>query len=112
MSGEAEGKLAGIDYGRRRIGIAVSDGLGITAQPFEQIEVDGFKDAVAQLAEIVSREGISRIVYGLPMNMDGTISAMGKEVQEFAEHVSDSFAEFYGFAEKKEQRCLRTPYLN
>jgi putative Holliday junction resolvase len=88
MSGADTEKLAGIDYGRRRIGIAVSDGLGITAQPLEQIEVNGFEDAVSRVGEVLMRENVTFIVYGLPMHMNGTVSEMGEEVKGFAESVS------------------------
>ncbi|MFC1479632.1 Holliday junction resolvase RuvX [Planctomycetota bacterium] len=80
--------LAGIDYGRRRIGIALSDRLGLTAQPFQQIEVQDLPDAVEKIAGILVEREIDRVIYGMPVNMDGTVGEMGKEVETFADMVS------------------------
>jgi len=80
--------LAGIDYGRRRIGIALSDRLGLTAQPFQQIEVKDMQDAVQKTAGILLEKKIDRVIYGMPVNMDGTVGEMAKEVEAFADMVS------------------------
>ena len=82
-------KTAGIDYGTRRIGIAVSDGLGITAQPLEQIEVNGFEDGVAKVSRILKNSGVTKAVFGLPMNMNGSEGEMAEEVKRFASKVNE-----------------------
>ncbi len=84
-----EGKLAGIDYGRSRIGIAVSDPLGITAQPLIQLDVEGFEDAVGKVALTLEENGVTRAVYGLPYNMDGSVGEMGREVELFASKIEE-----------------------
>ncbi len=81
--------IAGIDYGRRRIGIAVSDGLGLTAQPLDQIEVNGGDDAAVRLAEVLMDKEVKRVVYGLPRNMDGSEGEMAQEVRDFAVNVNN-----------------------
>jgi len=100
MNGPVE-RLAGVDYGRRRIGIALSDGLGITAQPFGRIETAGFDDAVSRLSALLREEGVDRVVYGLPMHMHGGMSEMGEEVKRFAEAVHAASGIPYEFVDER-----------
>ena len=93
--------LAGIDYGRRRIGIALSDRLGLTAQPFQQIEVENMRDAVQKTADILVDKAITRVIYGMPVNMDGTVGEMGKEVETFASMVSEQADIPYEFFDER-----------
>jgi len=79
-----EGRILGIDYGRARIGLSLSDPLGITAQPLAVIRVESQKDAVERVAGVVAEHGVERIVLGLPLNMNGTEGPMVGEVRAFA----------------------------
>ena len=76
-------RLAGIDYGRKRLGVALTDPLGITVQSRPTLEVSGFADAVSQAASFAFSENAERIVLGLPLNMDGSSGDMAKEVERF-----------------------------
>ena len=82
-------RLMAIDYGDRRIGIAVSDMLLITAQPVGFITVNGKKDAIIKLKEIYSQYDISKIIFGLPKNMDGTEGERAQIVRDFAKRLSE-----------------------
>ena len=82
-------RLMAIDYGDRRIGIAVSDMLGITAQPVGFITVSGKKDAINQIKDVFSQYEISKIVFGLPKNMDGTEGERAEKTRYFAERLSE-----------------------
>ena len=82
-------RLMAIDYGDRRIGIAVSDMLGITAQPVGFITVNGKKDAINQIKDIFLQYDISKIVFGLPKNMDGTEGERAEKTRYFAERLSE-----------------------
>lgn len=63
----------GLDYGDSRIGVAITDGLGITAQGLETIHHNGNdKVALKRLDEILKLYEIDTIVIGMPINMDGT----------------------------------------
>lgn len=63
----------GLDYGDSRIGVAITDGLGITAQGLETIHHTGNdKIALRRLDEILGMYEIDTIVVGMPINMDGT----------------------------------------
>ena len=66
-------RTLGIDYGDARVGIAVSDALGITAQGLETIHHDGNdKVVLKRLEEIINQYEISKIAIGMPFNMNGT----------------------------------------
>jgi len=74
-------RLVGIDYGRKRLGIAMTDGLGMTAQGQPTITASGFEDAVKQVLSFVSEHDVASIVVGLPLNMDGSRGEMAEEVR-------------------------------
>lgn len=76
-------RLVGIDYGRKRLGIAMTDGLGITAQGHPTVTTSGFEDAVKQVLAFVSEHEVVSIVVGLPLNMDGSRGEMAKEADRF-----------------------------
>lgn len=78
------GRLAGIDYGRRRIGVAICDAERIICSPLCVHETSG--DASADAAffrRLVADEAIAGFVVGLPVHADGTDSAMSVEVERF-----------------------------
>ena len=72
----------GIDYGEKRIGVAVTDELEIIASPLATIANDS--GTVAELQRIVSERRIDTVVVGLPLNMNGTLGPSGKAAQAFA----------------------------
>lgn len=79
-----EQRIVALDVGDRRIGIAVSDPLGITAQPIETYTRVGYGPDVRRIAEIAKQYGTNRILCGLPRNMDGTQGFQVEKVREFA----------------------------
>ncbi|AWB45668.1 Holliday junction resolvase RuvX [Paenibacillus sp. CAA11] len=78
-------KIMGLDYGDRRIGVAVSDALGWTAQGVETIERRRDESELLRIAELVQEHNIEEIIVGLPKNMNGTIGPRGEICMEFAE---------------------------
>ena len=73
------GKIAGIDYGTVRIGIAVSDADRILASPYETyIRKSPDRDA-QYFRQLVSEERITRFVLGLPLHLSGDLSEKAKE---------------------------------
>ena len=67
--------LMGLDYGAKTVGVAVSDGLGLAAQPLETIWRDSEKKlrkTLQRIETIVAERGITRIVLGHPSHLDGT----------------------------------------
>ena len=71
-------KALGIDHGDARIGLAVSDDLGMLAHPLETIAIKDVADPLARIAAIVERDKITAIILGLPRNMDGLRSRRGE----------------------------------
>lgn len=77
-------RIVALDVGDRRIGIAVSDPLGVTAQPIETYTRIGYGPDSRHIAEIAHRYETDRILCGLPRNMDGTQGFQVEKVKEFA----------------------------
>lgn len=77
-------RIVALDVGDRRIGIAVSDPLGLTAQPIETYTRIGYGPDARHIAEIARTYETERILCGLPRNMDGTQGFQAEKVREFA----------------------------
>ncbi len=80
-------RILAIDYGQRRIGLAVSDPLGIIAQGLETLSVNSPEDALSEIEQLVKVYRVSEIILGLPVNMDGTEGQKAQEVSGFAEQL-------------------------
>ena len=79
----------GIDYGQRRIGLAVSDGLDMLAHGLPTIDRRETEDPVAAIAAICDEHHVEELVLGLPKRMDGSLGSAAEEVQAFAEQLRD-----------------------
>lgn len=78
------GRLAGVDYGRRRIGVAICDAERIICSPLCVHHTVGDRDAdAAFFRRLVADESIAGFVVGLPVHADGTDSSMSVEVERF-----------------------------
>lgn len=78
-------RIMGIDYGDARVGVAVSDPLGITAQGLETIKNTGGKALFCRLAELIDKYNPAAVVVGYPKNMNGTLGKRAKLTQDFAD---------------------------
>ncbi|MCX7709899.1 MAG: Holliday junction resolvase RuvX [Clostridia bacterium] len=77
-------RIMGIDFGDSRIGIAMSDPLGWTAQGLETIHWKGSWDKpIERIRQIAAEYKSERIVVGFPKNMNGTVGPRGEKTQEF-----------------------------
>ncbi len=77
-----------LDVGDRRIGVAVSDALGITAQGVETYSrTESTKKDVAHILGLLKQYSPCRLLMGLPMNMNGTLGEQGEKVQRFADAI-------------------------
>ena len=74
--------ILGIDFGRARIGLAISDELRLLAHPLETIAAN--KDSGKRIAEIVRQRKIDKVVVGIPRHMSGKLGAAANEALEFA----------------------------
>lgn len=86
-------RILGLDVGEKTIGVAVSDALHMTAQGVDTLSWDeeNFDTAISQLEKIISEHDITKIVVGLPKNMNGTIGERGQASQKFAEFLNEQF---------------------
>ena len=85
-------RALGIDLGEARIGLAISDELGMLAHPLETIHLKEVADPVARIAAIVARDKVYMIVLGMPRNMDGTYGPAAEKVRAFAERLRSACA--------------------
>jgi len=82
---DSPGRLLALDLGARRIGVAVSDELRITARPLIVIERQSWKKLLRQVTELVASFDARGLVIGLPLHMDGDESEASREVRDVAE---------------------------
>jgi len=82
-------RILGIDYGDSRVGIAVSDPMGWTAQGLETIESKNIDNVIGRIAELVQEYHIEKIVVGFPKNMNGSIGPRGELTLSFIEKLKE-----------------------
>ncbi len=83
-------RCLGIDFGSVRIGIAISDDLGMLAHPLETIPNDA--ESLSRLQQIVLQKGVSRMVVGIPRNMDGSYGPAAEKAKLFFSQLKSEFA--------------------
>jgi len=85
-------RVLGLDFGVRRIGVAVSDELGLTAQPVLTLLRKNAKQDLKSLGRLVRKFGCSAIVLGHPLHLSGDISPLAIKTQAFAESLREAFS--------------------
>lgn len=83
------GRVLGVDYGEKRIGLALSDPMRIIASPFRTLVRTALDEDLTALAEVVEEQEVEEIVLGLPCNTDGSRGEMVRRVEGFAELVRE-----------------------
>ncbi|NMA00691.1 MAG: Holliday junction resolvase RuvX [Clostridiaceae bacterium] len=85
-------RVLGLDYGERRIGVAVSDPLRILARRLTTIDrtSDSLEDAAAEVARLCEEQDADTVIIGCPMRTDGRFSEMEAQVEKFADAVRES----------------------
>ncbi|HEY6987359.1 MAG TPA: Holliday junction resolvase RuvX [Bryobacteraceae bacterium] len=78
-----------LDVGKKRIGLAVSDELGWTAQGLETLERTRIRDDLARLKEVADRWSIETLLVGQPLHMSGEQSRQGEYTREFAARLQE-----------------------
>jgi putative holliday junction resolvase len=78
-------RILGLDVGDKTIGVAVSDPLGMIAQGVTTIRRTSIKNDMEELKNIVNEYNVSKVVVGLPKNMNNTIGPQGQKVLNFVE---------------------------
>lgn len=80
-------RILGLDIGSKRIGLALSDELGIIAQGLSTLTRISPEADIQQLLEITTQHKVEKIVVGFPKNMDGTIGKAAHDVLEFIQNM-------------------------
>lgn len=84
-------RALGLDVGSKRIGVAVSDPLGITAQGIETILRKNKRQVFGELTKIIQQYSVSEIVVGYPLRMSGSEGTQSEKMQVFAEDLRKQF---------------------
>jgi putative Holliday junction resolvase len=78
-------RILAVDWGERRIGLAVSDARGIIATGLDTLEVKGLEDALTRVAGVAAETGAESIVVGLPLLMSGERGEAARTAEAFAD---------------------------
>ncbi len=84
-------KIAGLDIGKKRIGIALSDVMGLIAHPVETIAREPEKSAIEKIKQICKNNNVKTIVAGLPKNMNNTIGSQAQDCIDFMQNFKDEY---------------------
>ncbi|MGC2697982.1 MAG: Holliday junction resolvase RuvX [Candidatus Angelobacter sp.] len=88
---EVSGRILAIDYGSRRMGLAVTDALGITAQGLDTLERKNKRADFGRLERTIREYQVREIVLGNPLRMSGQEGTQSQKVAEFAEELRQRF---------------------
>jgi len=83
------GRLLAIDYGARRIGLALSDPLKMIASPYRTIIKKNNTNLIEEIERIIAEEDVELTIIGLPLGMAGQITEQTKKVEEFVDKLTD-----------------------
>lgn len=84
MTSPKSDRVLGIDFGERRIGLALSDPLGLTAQPLVTLP-NRWEKTYADIGRVVTEHGVTRLVVGLPKHMSGQEGEKAEQARVFGE---------------------------
>jgi putative holliday junction resolvase len=84
-------RVLGVDYGRKRIGLALSDALRVTARPLAVINRVNRRQDLRRLGEICREHDVARIVMGYPLHIGGEEGEMASEARRFAVRLQKEF---------------------
>jgi len=93
------GRMLGLDLGERRIGVAISDELGMIASPLTMVPRPG--DVEQQIGKLIADYGIVRIVIGLPVGLSGREGPQAKEIRDYTERIKGAFGVPFEFWDER-----------
>lgn len=82
-------KIIALDVGNKRIGVAISDALGMFAHPLYTIQRKGIQRDIQAIADLLKEHEVGELVIGLPKNMDGSVGFQGEKTMAFAEQLQN-----------------------
>lgn len=93
--------LIGFDYGSKRLGVAVSDLLLMTATPYKIINRSDWSADLSEIKKIITEKEVGGIVYGLPLQMNGEEGETAIEVRKFAQRLAQEIKLPYFFWDER-----------
>ena len=105
-------RIIGIDYGDARVGIAVSDLLGITAQGVKTVKNTGIKQLLGEIGAVINEYKPEKIVIGLPKNMDGSEGFRVDATRDFADKLKTIYKGEVVFWDERLSSMGAERYLN
>ena len=84
-------RILGLDIGDRRVGVAISDPFGTTAQPLITMGRSNLKQELKNIARLIRRHAVTEMVAGNPLHMSGGVSPQSEKAQSFAAALRDEF---------------------
>lgn len=84
-----EGRILALDLGKKRIGLALSDPLGITAQGLDTLQRTNIREDMAALARLIDGHGVTMVLIGNPLHMSGDESRQSAHAREFAARIEE-----------------------
>jgi len=105
-------RLMGIDYGDARVGIALSDALGITAQGYATLKNTGDDSLFEEIQKIIKEKSVEKIILGLPKNMDNTEGFRAQATYEFADKLKTYTDKEIVFWDERLSTVAAHSYLN
>ena len=83
-------KFIGIDFGLKRIGVAITDELNIIASPYDTVETNNI---YIFLKELLGNENIKKLIIGNPINLDNSLNPISKEISDFTKRFSSLYSD-------------------
>ena len=105
-------RLMGIDYGDARVGIALSDLLGITAQGYATLKNTHDEELFLEIQKIIGEKEVGKIILGLPKNMDNTEGFRAEATYEFAEKLKEYTDKEIVFWDERLSTVAAHSYMN
>jgi putative Holliday junction resolvase len=85
-------RVLAIDHGTKRMGLAVSDELGMIANPLEFVFAEPFDKFLARLNEVIAEKKVELLLVGMPRNMDGTYGPAAEKVRDFITKLKETIS--------------------
>ncbi len=82
-------RTLGLDLGERRIGVAISDPLGMVARPLETVTCSAKAEDFAAIADLVARHEVELVVVGQPLSLDGTAGPQARRITQYGQELAD-----------------------
>jgi len=82
------GRVMAVDWGKRRVGMAVSDETGTIARPLPTLEIASRREALRRVMAVAAEQGAATILVGLPLHMEGDEGESAREARALAEEIA------------------------